>query len=513
MRGHSGSFGLADVSHRNDQRGGGAAGQQEYRDAQPSSEEQFNSFPIEVAAQSSNENAAGNNGRNIPPHEPLIPGARARIATRPEVYTITDGPDAATMHVEEGTASRGAANRLQDSWYGGNASFNADAPVVHADASSTASSNPSAAVSKCTRGQKCAICSSICFFFVFAAVGGGLFIHLKYFKDWKPAAPPVGPCSDSEVKSGCAPGFCGTGNCQCPPNLDKAGSRCVTPLKNKPMQFYSYHLQGDGNVDVGAAPEGNWLGSLEGIMWILHHRIVTSCPRNQMITRIVRLKTTVYNTGIPFSKWQGQFGPWANLSWQGKCVAQNCNNVYRTYGQYGFVAGCLQFDDSMGDTYGNATQWYSLPAASGDFKIDEKRRRLGAPGGQCSNPSGSAGCTWNVEAAGEVRLDDLANIKDYKSFCASGNIEYDERTDQGRGCDFWNHRASSDANAARVARLQQLFVEKNIDAPSLPEPICDNEYAQCKYHSSCQQLEKNCCPDKTGQMLDCCYSNNVSTTV
>ena len=120
-------------------------------------------------------------------------------------------------------------------------------------------------------------------------------------------------------------------------------------------------------------------------------------------------------------------------------------------------------------------------------------------------PDGSKNCTWRLEEAGEVRLDDLENITDYQDFCAQGGVEYIKSKDAGSGCSFWDHQRSSVANAQRLARLQQLFDElPESHALHLPEPICDSQNSACHYHENCRKLSGSCCPASTGMMLECC---------
>ena len=112
-----------------------------------------------------------------------------------------------------------------------------------------------------------------------------------------------------------------------------------------------------------------------------------------------------------------------------------------------------------------------------------------------------------MEEAGEVRLDDLENISDYKAFCTKGGAEYIKSKDTGRGCSFWDHQHSSMANAHRVARLQQLVEASQHPESRLPEPVCDSQNAACHYHENCRNLSGACCPATTGMMLACCGSS------
>eukprot|EP00930_Biecheleria_cincta_P066155 TRINITY_DN52175_c0_g1_i1.p1 TRINITY_DN52175_c0_g1~~TRINITY_DN52175_c0_g1_i1.p1 ORF type:complete len:253 (-),score=24.24 TRINITY_DN52175_c0_g1_i1:152-889(-) len=231
--------------------------------------------------------------------------------------------------------------------------------------------------------------------------------------------------------------------------------------------------------------------SMQGILWYLQNNIVTkSCPRNFNVTRITRFKATVYNTDAPFLAWGGQFGPFLEFH-KGRCTSPACTESLRTFGQ---VVGCLPWSPYQGGvSYGNTSQSYSLPDS-----------------GACAKPDGSPNCTWSLEPAGEVRLDELEGISSYAAFCAAGNIEYDQSTNTGRGCTFWDNQNVL-GNARRVAELQAVFhrMHPSID---LPEPLCDSRNAECRYHEDCRALPGKCCPADDGIMLSCCgYQPEVLT--
>jgi len=289
-------------------------------------------------------------------------------------------------------------------------------------------------------------------------------------------ALPVGDCSAVQIERGCAPGFCSDGRCRCTPNYEQLdASRCAKPLANSRMNFFVYQVLAD-NESACVAPEAH---SLQGVVWHLHNEVVTqSCPRRMHRSRVARCRAAVFNTEQPFLEWKGQFGPYTNFN-EGKCVSPGCEDVWRNFG---FVVGCLPWAAYMGGAdYGNRSHVYSFPHQ-----------------GRCAAPNGTANCTWNLQAAGEVRLDDLENISDYRSFCKSGGVEYDKGRDCGKGCSFWDNQSSSVANARRLQRLQQLFGEGS------PEPSCDSQNAACHYHQHCRNLSGNCCPAGDGMMLSCC---------
>jgi len=277
-------------------------------------------------------------------------------------------------------------------------------------------------------------------------------------------------------------------------------------LNPKSMQFYVYRAENEQDYTNDALMGVGH--SLQGVLWYLHNRVVLrSCPRSLGITRIVRLRATVFNTFAPWDLWEGQFGPFVNFS-HGQCVSGDCTDVLSRYKS---SVGCQTWQPYLGgESYGNMTQWYSLPGSCPTKPFPEKTATCikEEPGGQCRTPNGTRTCTWNLEAAGEVSLDELSGINDYASFCTSGGIEFDERTDRGRGCAFWDRRGYASANAARADDLRTLF-RKRYPGTELPEPNCDSQYAMCKHHPRCADgaghpLQGDCCPAQNGKKLDCC---------
>lgn len=249
------------------------------------------------------------------------------------------------------------------------------------------------------------------------------------------------------------------------------------------MNFFLYRAQCDGTDACDSMMDDSVACSLEGILWYMQNKVVTkSCPRNFNVTRITRFKATVYNTNAPFLAWGGQFGPFLEFH-KGRCLSPACMESLETYGH---VVGCLPWSPYQGGlSYGNISQSYSLPSS-----------------GRCAKPDGSANCTWNLESAGEVRLDELEGISNYAAFCDAGNVEYDQSIGKGRGCTFWDDQSVL-GNARREAQLQALFHRLH-PAIDLPEPICDSQNAECRYHEHCRSLPGKCCPANDGQMLSCC---------
>jgi hypothetical protein len=79
-----------------------------------------------------------------------------------------------------------------------------------------------------------------------------------------------------------------------------------------------------------------------------------------------------------------------------------------------------------------------------------------------------------MEYAGEIRLDELAGIPDYKLFCQMSNKEYDPVTDKGVGATFWNSKNSHVECAKRVDMVKHHFEMTYPDMlTSYQEPQCD----------------------------------------
>merc|ERR1712176_1728027 len=96
--------------------------------------------------------------------------------------------------------------------------------------------------------------------------------------------------------------------------------------------------------------------------------------------------------------------------------------------------------------------WYSMPGPciSRDYRHKSRECRAREPGGNCSKPNGQHSCTWSLEHAGEINLDELVGIHDRLAFCHSGKKEYSRDTDTGIGNHFWDHRSDAAACAERM---------------------------------------------------------------
>lgn len=145
--------------------------------------------------------------------------------------------------------------------------------------------------------------------------------------------------------------------------------------------------------------------------------------------------------------------------------------------------------------------WYSLPGPCPEASVGQKTPECLArmPGGRCPNVDGGKFCTYDLEPAGEISLDDLCDIvhpergvlsyddwwrKPY-SHCVKEvglglrdppcviNREYDVNLDGGVGCDFWRGKHDLGQNLRRMSHIRELFLLKYPDMPAdLAEPDC-----------------------------------------
>eukprot|EP00439_Symbiodinium_sp_Y106_P045756 s957_g5.t2 len=211
---------------------------------------------------------------------------------------------------------------------------------------------------------------------------------------------------------------------------------------------------------------------MQGVMWYLHNEVVILCPRHYDITRILRYNVTVFNPAPVFALRGGQFGHFVQFDY-GQCTVPDCKANW--WDKYGYMVGCQQQDSTMWKY--DESYWYSLPGKCPSQKWNDKTAECIAEeaGGNCSSPDGSSTCTWHVEPAGEVSVDDLSGIKNLAAFCAAGNVEYDPDKDRGRGCSFWDDKFNKTRNQDRVMAMQRLFAKNypTEDALAVPAPMCD----------------------------------------
>mmetsp|Transcript_72580 Transcript_72580/g.155449 ORF Transcript_72580/g.155449 Transcript_72580/m.155449 type:complete len:237 (-) Transcript_72580:53-763(-) len=225
--------------------------------------------------------------------------------------------------------------------------------------------------------------------------------------------------------------------------------------------------------DVGYEIQNDVLGNLAAVLWNLHKEVVSACPRLNGITRILRLKVTMKPTMEVFSgdHWHHPiFGPFADFQ-QCQCMRPDCPNIWE---KFGFSPGCKNLHPN-GEYYYPDGVWYSLPGSCPSMGCQGKTPQctVDNPGGQCANVDGSRACTWRIEPAGEIRLDELVGIGNHDQFCAAGGREWVPSTDRGVKAVFWDGFYDASLCKQRVDAAARLFEVGYPSMPkSFPTPAC-----------------------------------------
>lgn len=247
--------------------------------------------------------------------------------------------------------------------------------------------------------------------------------------------------------------------------------------------FYMYRAQDDKDYDL----ENVNMANLAGVMWYLHHEIVTACPRRFGVTRIrrfrIRTKATpeLYATGRNFG-WRYAFDA-------GRCSDYNGGCVKKEYSNLGYNVGCNKFTSEWAypgnreDPQYEGGIWFSLPGECPSMKWDEATAQCKAdePGGKCEHPTGAHDCTWSIEDAGDISVDELVGnplrYEGNEAFCARGCKEYsfNNPRDLGLCTNFWDGLYHEWKNYKRIERAQWMFETKYPDMPILEDPECDFE--------------------------------------
>jgi hypothetical protein len=252
--------------------------------------------------------------------------------------------------------------------------------------------------------------------------------------------------------------------------------------------------------DVEYYPENANLAAAGGVLAYIHKEVVgrkQSCNcepgdkppcfhRHYSVTRILRFNVSVYNS---VSGGFSNFGHFTQFD-SGQCTLgkDHCKKFFK---DKGYNVGC-QIQAQVGGTpvqatdYGAANVWYSLPGGCPSLKWNDPQKKACAkaePGGLCAaqptltKPDGTRDCTWKVEKAGEVSLDELAGISDHKQFCADGNYEYEDISDKGKGTTFWDNKTDKQKNLERIEKLKEAFAKKYPESfNGSPDPICDESH-------------------------------------
>jgi len=235
--------------------------------------------------------------------------------------------------------------------------------------------------------------------------------------------------------------------------------------------FYMYRVEGD---KTSYPWENVNTGNLAGIMWYLHNEVVERTPRKFGATRILRYKVSTKATAPLFEKGMN-FGLRFAFDF-GMCTGPfNCAEQFA----YGYFVGCNYVDqwptdEWKGQNHYPGATWFSLPGPCSGKRFGERLPscRFSDPGGHCAFPTGEGTCTFSYEPAGEISIDELVGIPDYKAFQAKGGREYRRTTDRGRFTNFWDSKSDPVACARRLEAARQLFALRT-GGDDLPAPACD----------------------------------------
>lgn len=287
--------------------------------------------------------------------------------------------------------------------------------------------------------------------------------------------------------------------CLCPPPLvpdkNESCNDCHLPKKAQQMTFYMYRAMGRERYKM----ENVNMASLAGVLWYLHREVVASIPRKFHIDRIERYSVTMKTTEDYYNHTPNQFGPFVAFD------SGSAKGRGEIWSKYGFVVGCQLVDPNLYNYVPplseqpscfprsafpcRAPKWYSLPGPCPEERKSQKPPECARrwPGGMCpsADVTGSHTCTYYMQHAGTIRLDELEGIDDYDNWwigtnattgarTPNGNIEYNPTLDAGVGMDFWDGRHDKKNCTRRMKALQDLFGEKYPDLPlTLPEPPCN----------------------------------------
>lgn len=286
-------------------------------------------------------------------------------------------------------------------------------------------------------------------------------------------------CQELNLKGMCCPNPAGSSLGCCDSEIEKQDMLGAGPAPELAppaaapgplMTFYLYRVDNDQRYKLNGVNMANLLGDV----WYLHNEVVFNCPRKFNISRLTRFKVTARAT----RELAGQGKNFDNFVAfdKAKCTVPGCSQLH--WDPLGYVLGCTKNDPGRVALPGEAA-WYSLPGTCPSKFYFQKTAACmqNEPGGQCkgSKVTGERDCTYTIQEAGEIPLDDLSGIKNYNDVCESTGVrEYDELTDKGTGTSFWNGKADPKKGKERVKFITDLFAKRFPQFPALLEdPVCD----------------------------------------
>jgi len=279
-------------------------------------------------------------------------------------------------------------------------------------------------------------------------------------------------CKSLGITGLCCPTADGTMLGCCGGDLQAAAPALLPPASGPGplMTFYMYRVANDEDYPLN----GVNTASLAGDMWYLHNEVVQHCPRKFNMERLLRFRVTVRATPELFGQ-KKNFDAFVAFD-QAKCTVPMC--AKRHWDPFGYVVGCQPNNVGQVAVPGSPV-WYSLPGTCPNKFYYEKTEacNIAEPGGACptSEVTGARNCTYHMERAGEIRLDDLSGLTDYNQVCQETGVrEYDVDSGVGIGTKFWNGKTDAAAGARRMEIVKALFAQTYPSMPAdLEDPVCD----------------------------------------
>jgi len=288
---------------------------------------------------------------------------------------------------------------------------------------------------------------------------------------------------------------------QCKKGTVPKDGNCVAASEPTQMTFYQYSAQ--DKYDPDRVWENVDMASLGGVLFYLHNEVVDK--KGEMLSedgkrtpkfgidRVVRFKVTMHNTNALWKDFKSQFGQFIQFDY-GQATfgmpdhVKKCNAIWE---KYGYEVGCQATPTGVsGYTDGYWTSWPgkcpSMPFKDNTPQGGPKKTsscEASQPGGSCKSPDGTPDCTWRIEPAGYVTLDELTGVN-VEELLGSGGHLYNDALDSGENLgaapggepttDFWKDKKDPEACRERETKLLSLFAKKYPSQnASLPDPPCD----------------------------------------